>query len=79
MWILDVFEKIKHWWENGLKEFIIYGAIFITFVLTGILRKLYQTIKNAILGLFTVEGAVAFIIASAGVLIFLTKLGIIKW
>lgn len=79
MWIVDVFEKIKYWWENGLKEFILYGAIFITFVLTGLLRKLYQTIKNAILGLFTVEGAVAFIIASAGVLIFLTKLGIIKW
>lgn len=77
MWIIDVIEKIKDLWENGLKEFVIYAAIFITFVLSGLLRKLYQVIKNAILGLFTVEGAVAFLIAAAGVLFFLNKLGLL--
>jgi len=79
MWIIDVFGKVKDIWNSWLKEFIIYGAIFITFVLSGLLRSLYRTIKNAILALFTVEGAVAFLIASAAVLIFLTKIGIIKW
>jgi len=77
MWIIDVIEKIKDLWENGLKEFVIYAAIFITFVLSGLLRGLYRFLKNAILGLFTVEGAVSFIIAAAGVLLFLSKLGII--
>lgn len=77
--LLKAIEWIKNLWENGLKEFIIYSAIIITFVLSGLLRKLYQIIKNAILGLFTVEGAVSFILAAAGVLIFLSKLGIIKW
>ncbi|HOI86140.1 MAG TPA: hypothetical protein PLP48_08690 [Acholeplasmataceae bacterium] len=79
MWIVDAIEWVKNIWENWLKEFIIYGAIFVTFVLSGLLRSLYRAIKNAILGLFTVEGAVAFILAAAGVLIFLTKLNIIKW
>ena len=79
MWIADIFEKIKDVWENGLREFVIYAAIFIVFVLSGLLRKLYQTIKNAILGLFTTEGAVAFIIASIAVLYFLTKIGFFKW
>ena len=79
MWIIDAFEWVKNMWENGLKEFIIYGAIFVTFVLSGLLRRLYQTIKNAILGLFTVEGAIAFILAAAGVLFFLNKLGVLKW
>lgn len=79
MWLIDAIEWVKKIWESWLKEFVIYSAIIITFVLTGLLRKLYQTIKNAILGLFTVEGAVAFILAAAGVLFFLTKIGIIKW
>jgi hypothetical protein len=77
MWIIDVIDKIKDLWENGLKEFVIYAAIIITFVLSGLLRGLYRFVKNAILGLFTVEGAVSFIIAAAGVLLFLSKLGII--
>jgi len=79
MWIIDAIEWVKNIWENWLKEFVIYGAIIITFVLTGILRRLYQAVKNAILGLFTIEGAVAFILAAAGVLIFLSKLGVLKW
>ena len=77
MWIIDVIDKIKDLLENGLKEFVIYAAIIITFVLSGLLRGLYRFVKNAILGLFTVEGAVSFIIAAAGVLLFLSKLGII--
>ena len=77
MWNIDVIDKIKDLWENGLKEFVIYAAIIITFVLSGLLRGLYRFVKNAILGLFTVEGAVSFIIAAAGVLLFLSKLGII--
>lgn len=76
-WIVEVFNKIKDLWENGLKEFVIYAAIFITFVLSGLLKKLYHTVKNAILGLFTVEGAVAFIIAAVGVIYFLSKIGIL--
>lgn len=79
MWIIDALKWVKNLWENGLKEFIIYGAILVTFVLSGLLRRLYQAIKNAILGLFTVEGAVAFILAAAGVLFFLNKLGVLKW
>ena len=79
MWIIDALKWVKNLWENGMKEFIIYGAILVTFVLSGLLRRLYQAIKNAILGLFTVEGAVAFILAAAGVLFFLNKLGVLKW
>ncbi len=79
MWIVDFFNKVKDIWENGLKEFVIYGAIFFTLILSGLLRKLYHSIKQAILSLFTVEGAVAFLIASAAVLTLLTKIGIIKW
>lgn len=79
MWVIDVINKIKDLWNNGLREFIIYGAIIITFVLSGLLRKLYRAIKTAIIGLFTVEGAVAFLIASAAVLFFLTKIGVIAW
>lgn len=79
MWIIDFFNKVKDLWENGLRDVIIYGAIFITLLLSGLIRKLYHAIKNAILGLFSVEGAISFILAAAAVLTFLTKVGIIKW
>jgi len=79
MWILDAFDWIKDVWNNGAKDVVIYIAIGIVFIMSGLLRKIYHSIKNAILSLFTPEGAVSFIISAAAVIFFLTKVGIIKW
>jgi len=79
MWILDAFDWIKDVWNNGAKDVVIYIAIGIVFIMSGLLRKTYHSIKNAILSLFTVEGAISFIISAAAVIFFLTKVGIIKW
>jgi ABC-type spermidine/putrescine transport system permease subunit I len=79
MWIRDVFESAKDLWVNGAREVVIYIAIGIVFLMSGLLRKIYHSIKNAILSLFTVEGAISFIISAAAVIFFLTKTGIIKW
>ena len=79
MWILDAFDWIKDVWNNGAKDVVIYIAIGIVFIMSGLLRKIYHSIKNAILSLFTAEGAISFIISAAAVIFFLTKVGIIKW
>jgi hypothetical protein len=79
MWILDAIEWFKNWFATSGKDVILYAAVVIVLLLSGILRKLYNTIKNAILSLLTTEGLVTFIISAAAVLFFLSKIGLIRW
>ena len=79
MWILDAIEWIKNWFATSGKDVILYAAVVIVLLLSGVLRKLYNTIKNAILSLLTTEGLVTFIISAAAVLFFLSKIGLIRW